>query len=354
MRASVILAITALWLSAAGCAGPGRGSASSLRQFTRDLPALGTHFHVVLYAADQSAADAALATTAARLADLDTMLNPDRPDSELRQLCDAAGSQPRKLSDDLFAVLDQAQRAARASGGAFDVTAGPYLEAWRRASQTGREPTDAELEALRPLAGWEKLQLEPIERTASLATTGMRIDPAPVARGYAADAIVEALKRHGVERAMVDVRPTVNAGRTVVVSGPPPDRTGWPVKLEGIPLMQKGRRGRRPKGAYVVTAANAAVAFSANNRGPGGQAGAWLLDPLTGKPADDRPRVVVVDRHGARAAALAAAAAILGREPGNSLVRSAGAMAHFAPPAPPPRGKASNLNSGGTTRYNKR
>jgi hypothetical protein len=40
----------------------------------------------------------------------------------------------------------------------------------------------------------------------------------------------------------------------------------------------------------------------------------------------------VVDRHGARAAALAAAAAILGREPGDSLVLAAGALAHFAPP----------------------
>jgi thiamine biosynthesis lipoprotein len=326
-----ILFLTAL-VTSGGCASGNRHKANSggPRRFTYDLPALGTSFRILFYAPDAPAAERASAAAATRLADLDAKLNPDRPDSELRRLCDGAGGPPRKISDDLFVVLDAAQRIGQSSGGAFDATAGTYLQLWLSAAASGTEPPEAQLEAARPLVGVDKLRLEPIERTATLTVPSMRLDVAGVANGYAADAVIEALRRVGVERALVDAKPAGSAGRTVAAGGRPPGKKGWNLTVRGLAPTPAAARKRKKVGPVLLGIANAAVAFSPNAPAVStGRPPAWLIDPLTAKPATDRPWALVIGRRGAWVAPLAAAAVVMGRESGAPLVRSSGAVVHF-------------------------
>jgi len=138
----------------------------------------------------------------------------------------------------------------------------------------------------------------------------------------------------------VDATASGAAGRTMVVGGPPPGKTGWDVRVDGLaPPPAARRRGKAAK-PVLLTLRNAAVAFSPNAPAALGRSPGWLIDPLTGRPATERPWVIVIDRHAGSAAGLATAAAVLGRESGASLVRSWGAVAHFessaAAAAPPP------------------
>lgn len=329
-----LLALLAIAVCAAspGCAtrpGP-PPDAAGLRQFDHDVPALGAHFHVTFFAPDAAAATAASNAVASRLADLEAALSTERADSELSRLCAGAGGPARKVGDDLFNVLELSQRVSRLSGGAFDVTAAPYAALWRRADEAGAEPAAEQLEVVRPLVGWTKLRLDPIERTAALDVPGMRLDPGGVPLGYAADRIMDELTSRGFDRAFVetDVGPF---GRVRRFGAPPPGQAGWGLQWGAPP-------GSRAPAGPAHPVAHAAIASSAPH---------LVIDPLNGTATKDRPAVVVLGRTGAASSALAAAAAVLGRERGETVVRSAGAIALFDPPAtasaraasPRPRGR---------------
>ena len=323
----VVLVLFAAGCCCAGlaCMGtaPPAPARPTLSRFDHDLPALGTRFHVTFFAPNAPAAADAAAAVSARLADVDAKLATGRADTELARFCAAAGGPPLKLSDELFTVLELSQRVAKASDGAFDVTAAPYLAVWRRAAEAGAEPTDEQLDAVRPLVGWKKLRLDSIERTASLESAGMNLDPAPLSYGYAADQVLDVLKRRGLERAFVET--AVNAfGRVRVFGAPPPGEEGW-----GLEVPMARRKGRVP--GAVPTVSDSAIASSS----PG-----FVLDPLTGKSAAaaDHRVAVVLGRTGATAAGLAAAAAVLGRDRGQQVVRTAGAAARFETPARVPSG----------------
>ena len=184
--------------------------------------ALGTTFRVTLYAADARAAAAGISAAFGRLDAIDRVLNADGSDSEITALNRTADGTPFKLSDDLFAVLQHAQRLAAGTRGAFDVTLGPYVDTCRAAAE-GRTPTSAELENARLRVGWDKLRLNSIERTATLTVPGMRLDPAGIAVGQAADEVYRVLRDNGCEHAKVEADGVVIAG-----AAPPGPRAGRP------------------------------------------------------------------------------------------------------------------------------
>ena len=51
------------------------------------------------------------------------------------RLCAKAGGPAVKVSDELFFVLERSKELSEKSGGAFDVTVGPFTRLWRRSSR---------------------------------------------------------------------------------------------------------------------------------------------------------------------------------------------------------------------------
>lgn len=316
----------------AGCRPPGpvadvRGR--PLHRQTASLAALGTTFRITLDGSDPGTAAAAISAAAERLAEVDAVLNADRPDSELAALNAAGEGVPVKLSDDLFTVLHQAQRLAAASHGAFDVTAGPYRDLWRQSASSGRVPSGPEFESARLRVGWDKLRLNAIERTATLTVPKMRVDTTGIARGYAADEIFRQLRRHGCERAKVD------AGAVIVAGEAPPGRAGWPVRIPDA--VADGSRA-----ASVLDLTRTAIAFSPNapSRESAGAAlpsdGPRLIDPLTGRALTDRPAAAVLAGSAAVAESIAAAAPIVGASASQALAAAGGgARVRFLTPGRP-------------------
>ena len=286
------------------------GTSTLLRHtFARD--ALGARFRVTAYAPPTVSESAVIAAAFERLDQLDRVLNPDRPDSEISTLNATAGGPGMRVSDDLFAVLQQGQRLSGVSRGAFDLTAGPYTDLWRRAAAAGRIPSQAELEDARLRVGWEKLRVDTIERTATLTVADMRLDPAGIVRGYAADQVMQLLRQHGCERARIE---TANL---VLLGAVPPGAEGWTVGLRDVP---------GPREPRSLELAEAAVAFSparpARGRdGPRGGRPPRLISPTNGRPVPPVP-VAVVARRAAHAESVAAAAAVLGPDAGELLSRN--------------------------------
>jgi thiamine biosynthesis lipoprotein len=155
------------------------------------------------------------------------------------QVCAKAHEAPVKVSDDLFVVLKTALEIAEASGGAFDITVGPFVALWRRARKTKQLPTEAELAAAREKVGWQKVQLDPKERTVRLLVAGMRLDLGGIAKGYAGDGALAVLRRFGITRAMVEF------GGDIVLGDPPPMRQANPERCWNLPIAPSPLRARR-------------------------------------------------------------------------------------------------------------
>lgn len=267
---------------------------------------MGVAARIVLWAPSSGAAERAARAAFARFAALEDVTSDYRPTSELMRLCARAGGPPVSISPDLFRVLGQAQTIARRSGGAFDVTVGPYVALWRRARRSGMLPALGELREARGLVGWQKLRLDPARRTALLTVRGMRLDLGGIAKGDACDQAQRELKRHGVTRALVE------AGGDIVASGAPPGAAGWRIELAG-------------SGSRVLTLANRAVSTSGDTEQfveIRGRRYAHIVDPRTGLGLTDRVAATVIAPDGLTSDPLATAACVLGPERGAALVRS--------------------------------
>lgn len=196
---------------------------SSLRRFEYTQVHMGVQARLILYASDSSTAERAARAAFNRIAELDLVMSDYREDSELAQLSRRSGTGPVSVSNDLFTVLSTAQRLARQSDGAFDVTVGPLVELWRAARRQRRLPDPDSLAAAQRRSGWTMLQLNRAERTAELTTPGMKLDLGGIAKGFAADEALAALKREGIPNALIEF------GGDIVVGDPPPGRPGWRV-----------------------------------------------------------------------------------------------------------------------------
>lgn len=310
-RPPVLLAL--LPLCAGSCAAP------ELQRFEYEEPHMGTRFRLVLYAADAPAAESAAGAAFARLAELDGLLSDYDPESELSRLSarSAGGAPPEAIpvGDDLWRVLVRAQELAERSGGAFDVTVGPYVRLWRRAARQGALPSPERLADAAAAVGHAKLALEIEGRRVRLGAADMRLDLGGIAKGYALDEMLRVLSGRGVERALVD------GGGDVAVSEPPPGRAGWRLAVPA-PTGSGGEAGAGA-GPVRLELARAAVATSGDTSRYAeidGVRYSHLVDPATGLGLVRRIGATVVAPDGATADALASAACVLGPAAGLELV----------------------------------
>jgi len=149
-------------------------------------------------------------------------------DSELMRLCDQPFGTPVLISADLFRALQISQEFARLSDGAFDVTVGPFVRLWRFARKRKVLPTRSELETARAAVGWQKLRLDPRERTATLQVPNMRLDLGGIGKGYAADQAMAVLRKKGITRALVA------ASGDIAIGAPPPGERGWKIAIAAL------------------------------------------------------------------------------------------------------------------------
>src|SRR5204863_9838801 len=130
-------------------------------------------------------------------------LDGGRSDGELSRLCADAGGPWEKVSEELLLLLQQTRRLSELHGRAADVTVGPEAELWRKAFDAGALPPEEALDDARAAVGWQKVEVDAIERRVRLLLPGMRVDLEQRAVAYAADRAVEELTRHGITAALV-------------------------------------------------------------------------------------------------------------------------------------------------------
>ena len=295
------------------------GEEPALQRFTFTERHMGTQFRIVLYAPNEAIAKEAAQAAFARVAELDGIMSDYRSTSELMQLCKKAGGGPVPVSGDLFDILARSQQIARLSGGAFDVTVGPVVRLWRRSRRSRRLPDPEELARARRLVGYDKIRLSAKERTVQLTVEGMLLDLGAIAKGYAAEAALEVLRRYGLTRALVAASGDIAAG------DPPPGRRGWKVGI--APLDHPGAE---PSKYFLLNHAAVSTAGDTEQYVEiDGKRYSHIVDPHTGMGLTRHSSATVVARDGTTADGLDTAVSVLGAEKGLALVEGIDGAALF-------------------------
>ncbi len=258
--------------------------AGSLQRFEYGEPHMGTLFSITLYAPDKSAADAAAQAAFEKITRLDRMMTDYDPKSELMQLCLNPPNRPRQVSPELFELIRESIRVTHETGGAFDITVGPFVRAWRAARKSGVLPTPDEITDMRKSIGVDKLRLDTRERTITLLAPNMRLDLGGIAKGYAADAALAVLRRAGITRAVVA------ASGDIAIGDAPPGKPGWKVGIEALD-------GLPDELARTVTLHNAGVSTSgdtAQHIEISGVRYSHIIDPVTGLGLTNHIQVTVI------------------------------------------------------------
>lgn len=263
---------------------------------------MGTEWRIVFYAPDKATAEKASRSAFDRVHELELVMSDYNPKSELMKLCaanDAAPGKPQKLSDDLFDVLAKANEIAAKSDGALDMTLGPVVKLWRVARKTKEKPPADELKSARELVGYRLMTLDARTKEITLAKAKMRLDLGGIGKGYAADAALAVLKKHGCPRALIA------ASGDITVGDSPPDTKGWILEIAPISKEREPRR---------LLLANASVSTSGDlfqHVEIEGVRYSHVLDPKTGLGLTGRRSATVIAPHGWQADCMTKVASVM-------------------------------------------
>lgn len=274
--------------------------------------AMGGPCELLLYGADAEAARA-FAAAEAEVRRLEARYSRYRDDSVIstlnRSAGDPAGFEP---DEETAALLDYAQTAWRESDGAFDLTTGVLRKAWDFKAR--RVPAQAELDALLPRVGWQRLSWR---RPHLSLPEGMELDLGGVVKEYAADRARDLLHAAGWRHGLVEL------GGDIAIVGPHPDGTPWRVGI---------RHPRDPEHAIAAVELRAgAIATSGDYERffeEKGRRYCHLLDPATGWPVEGLASVSVVAAQCLVAGTASTVAMLKGRRPGGDWLESLG-LAHL-------------------------
>ena len=257
-----------------------------------------------------------------KLDGIEARMSHYRPDSELSRFNRARTTEPRPMSPETLGVVAEALAVSRASGGAFDVTVGPLVDAWGfgPGGRAPAAPDAATLAAFRARVGFELLEVDLAASTLRKRRADVVVDLSAVAKGYAVDAVAALLAERGVGDYLVEIGGELRGGGANEQGAP------WRVAIErpvpGAPAAQR-----------IVSLTNAAVATSGDYRNFYDLDGARVshtIDPRNGRPVGHRLRSVsVIAERCSLADARSTALLVLGPDDGYALAVEAGWAALF-------------------------
>jgi len=271
----------ALPLAAARCEAPPEGAAEARSSEVRlSGEALGTVWAVTLASPEADALDRkALRQRVMETLDrVDRSMSHWREDTELSRFNRDLDAGNFRFSPETRRVVTAALTLARETAGAFDPTVGPLVAAWGFGPRAASEdPGEREIAMLRERVGWQRLTWDAQGRLVRRAP-GVELDLSAIAKGYAADAIAQALAADQPTGVLVEVGGEVRAFGTAADGGP------WRVGVES-PVAPGSQL------EVVVALTGAALATSGDYRQirvSDGVTRSHILDPRSGKPLANR------------------------------------------------------------------
>ena len=182
------------------------------------------------------------------------------------------------VTDTLFRrVFTLSREVSQTTGGAFDITVAPLVNAWGFGFKHGELPDSAAVDSLRSLVGWQRISLD-AEGRVHKDDPRMVLDCSAVAKGFGVDVVADLLRSRGVSNFMVEI------GGEIVVSGQNPQCQAWNV---GVNRPDDDSLSVSQNLQTILPLTDCAMATSGNYRNyyeAGGRRLAHTIDPHSGYP----------------------------------------------------------------------
>ncbi len=287
------------------------------REVSREQIWLGTFVQITAYGPDAEELERAVDAAFDEVARVQGRFSRTG-EGELGRLNRAPPGEPVPVSEELFDLLQRAQRYRERTRGAFDASLGALVDLWGFVQDwdgSGTVPSEGEIRGL--LAQPLGYTLAPGARAVTRHSQAAQIDLGGIAKGYAVDRALETLGGFGVEGALV------NAGGNVGVFGGVPESVLFWTRYRPFRVaIQHPREPGRVLGT-VELAAGRGVATSGDYQRFFEQDGVryhHVLAPETGRPARALVSATVIAPTATEADALSTGVFVLGPEAGLALV----------------------------------
>ena len=200
----------------------------------------------------------------------------------------------------LLAVLAHARALSRLTRGAFDITVQPL---WRVFRDAGGVPSAHERARARAAVGWEQVVASP--QCVALRRPGMAITLNGLAQGYAADLALAAVRKRGIEHALLDTGEFASLGSSA--HGP------WRLGVRDPRAAEAVAATLRLDGRCIATSGDYEMAFTADFLHH------HIFDPAVGDSPTELASVTVVAPTGLEADGLSTAFMVLGARRAHAL-----------------------------------
>ncbi|MBI5055360.1 MAG: FAD:protein FMN transferase [Nitrospirae bacterium] len=292
--------------------------------FKESRVVMDTYCTITVVSPSEEKAKEAIEAGYAEIKKLDKLLNNFEPDSEISAISKEAGIKAVPVSRETLDLMQKTIGVSKITNGAFDPTIAPVYKLWKfsgRPANPTMPPGDAIKNALK-LVDYKKVTVNSAASEIYLAEKGMELDLGGIAKGYAADKAVEAIKTKGIKAALVAIAGDIR-GYGLSTSG-----NAWKVGIQNP--RPENPDSEKPwedifatlnlKDSAISTAGDYQRSFMKD-----GKRYHHIIDPATGYPSgSDLISVSVVAPEGYIADGTDTSILILGKEKGMKLLESMG------------------------------
>jgi len=140
-----------------------------------------------------------------RLNELNDMASSNIGTSDIRKINMAAGKDFVKVHPEIIKMLVTSQKYSKLSGGVWDITVGPLINLWGIGTDKAKIPSDAEIKSKLPLIGYNKIIINEKDNSIMLKEPGMSIDLGGIAKGFAADEVLNIYKKYNIKNGLINL-----------------------------------------------------------------------------------------------------------------------------------------------------
>ncbi|HEX5138315.1 MAG TPA: FAD:protein FMN transferase [Planctomycetota bacterium] len=240
----------------------------------RMIPVMGTLAEVAVVHPDAALAEEAIDAAFSELRSVDARMSRFSAMSDVGRLNSGGARGPVAVAPETARVLAEALRWARATDGLFDPCIGRAIELWD-VNRRHEPPPEGDVRRWAGRHLHRSLELD-TWRGAPVArfTDGdVAVDLGGIAKGYAVDRAVDALRARGITRAFV------NAGGDLYAMGASEDGDKWQVGVQSAKDPSRVERVLSVEDEAVATSGDYLQGFRC-----GGRRYHHLLDPASGEP----------------------------------------------------------------------
>ncbi|MHB1938136.1 MAG: FAD:protein FMN transferase [Acidobacteriaceae bacterium] len=257
---------------------------AALQLYCTTHPAMGTEYSLYLYARSLAEAESIAKPVFQEVDRVDGLLSNYQPGSELSRINREAFQHAVTTDPETFRFLETCVAWSERSRGAFDISVGKLMKVWKFFGASGALPSPEEIAAAREDVGWEKIRLDPAQRTVRFLSAGIELDPGGIGKGHAVDRAVRILRAKQVPAALLSA-----GSSTIYALGTPPGEAGWKARVPSALL----------DGATVSTVVLRDTSLSTANLSEknfvhDGRFYGAIMDPRTLRPVEGMLQVTVI------------------------------------------------------------